>query len=140
MIKIIFAEKNIEMSLEWVKHSETMMELLDDIGGGIIDLSNTVVTPDSFTLIEKYFKIHDGIPDKNDEADKYRTDNILGKDKDFINSILNETKGMNKLFKLIEVSNYLNIKSLLDLCCKTIANMIKGRTPEEVKELFKISD
>ena len=42
------------------------------------------------------------------------------------------------LFDIILASNYLNIKVLLDLSCKTVANMIKGRTPEEIRQIFGI--
>jgi hypothetical protein len=35
-------------------------------------------------------------------------------------------------------SNYLDIPSLLDLGCKTVANMIKGKTPEEIRSTFGI--
>jgi S-phase kinase-associated protein 1 len=42
------------------------------------------------------------------------------------------------LFKLILAANYLNIKSLLDLTCQSTADMIKDKTPEEVRKLFNI--
>ncbi|BFG20856.1 hypothetical protein CerSpe_071300 [Prunus speciosa] len=42
------------------------------------------------------------------------------------------------LFALILAANYLNIKSLLDLTCQVAADMIKGKTPEEIRKTFNI--
>nr|GFA26093.1 SKP1-like protein 1B [Tanacetum cinerariifolium] len=44
------------------------------------------------------------------------------------------------LFDLIMAANYINIKSLLDLTCQTVANMIKGKTPEEIRKTFNIKN
>ena len=44
------------------------------------------------------------------------------------------------LFKLVLAANYLDIKPLLDLTCKTIANDIKAcKTPDEVRQRFNIT-
>ncbi|KAH0919251.1 hypothetical protein HID58_026911 [Brassica napus] len=37
-------------------------------------------------------------------------------------------------------ANYLNIKNLLDLTCQTVADMIKGKTPEEIRTTFNIKN
>ncbi|KAL1787168.1 S-phase kinase-associated protein 1 [Sigmodon hispidus] len=34
----------------------------------------------------------------------------------------------------------LDIKGLLNVTCKTVANMIKGKTPEEIRKTFNIKD
>jgi len=35
---------------------------------------------------------------------------------------------------------YLNIRNLSDLTCQTVADMIKGKTPEEIHKTFNIKN
>ncbi|CEG39913.1 glycoprotein fp21 [Plasmopara halstedii] len=42
------------------------------------------------------------------------------------------------LFELILAANYMDIKSLLDLACAKVASMIKGKTPQEIRDTFNI--
>ncbi|MBA0733313.1 hypothetical protein Gogos_017344 [Gossypium gossypioides] len=46
----------------------------------------------------------------------------------------------NTLFDLILAANFLEIKSLLDLTCKTVANMMKGKSPVEIRKTFNIKN
>jgi len=63
-----------------------------------------------------------------------RTDDITPWDKEFCEV------DQATLFELILAANYLDVKSLLDLTCKTVANMIKGKTPQEIRKLFNIKN
>ncbi|KAH7332138.1 hypothetical protein KP509_20G070200 [Ceratopteris richardii] len=44
------------------------------------------------------------------------------------------------LLDLILAANYLNIQSLLDLTCQRVADMIKEKTPEEIRRAFNIEN
>merc|ERR1711993_115007 len=44
------------------------------------------------------------------------------------------------LFELILAANYLDISQLLDVCCKQVANMIKGKSAEEIRARFNIQN
>lgn len=41
---------------------------------------------------------------------------------------------------IFQAANYLDIKGLLDVTCKTVANMIKGKAPEEIRRTFNIKN
>ncbi|KAA0052945.1 SKP1-like protein 1B [Cucumis melo var. makuwa] len=61
-------------------------------------------------------------------------DDLKTWDRDFVNV------DQATLFDLILAANYLDIKSLLDLTCQTVADMIKGKTPEEIRKTFNIKN
>ena len=42
------------------------------------------------------------------------------------------------LFELIIAANYLDVTPLTDLTCKCVAEMIRGKTPEEIRRHFNI--
>lgn len=56
-------------------------------------------------------------------------------DAEFVDDVDHET-----LFGLVLSANYLNIKSLLDLASNKIGDMMKGKTPEEIRNTFNIKD
>lgn len=42
------------------------------------------------------------------------------------------------LYEIILAANYLNIKPLLDAGCKVVAEMVRNRSPEEIRRTFNI--
>jgi S-phase kinase-associated protein 1 len=88
----------------------------------------------------------------DDENKEKRTDDITSWDADFLKVSegiawfhLRLTASPNQvdqgtLFELILAANYLDIRSLLDVTCKTVANMIKGKTPDEIRKTFNIKN
>ncbi|KAJ0770887.1 putative SKP1/BTB/POZ domain superfamily, SKP1 component, dimerization [Helianthus annuus] len=58
-------------------------------------------------------------------------DDLKAFDSEFVNV------DQDTLFDLSLAANYLNIKSLLDLTCKTVADMVKGKTTKEIRKMVK---
>ena len=71
---------------------------------------------------------------EDDENKERRTDYISSWDSDFLKV------DQGTLFELILAANYLDIKGLKDVTCKTVANMINGKTPEEIRKTFNIKN
>lgn len=127
-----------EVSLKAIMMSETIKNMVDDLSadglGMPIPLSNI-----NLNMLEKIieycnYHIENDKPSSSTENHKESTNDIIPWDVKFC-EVEQET-----LFELILAANYLNIKPLLDLTCKTVANMIKGKTPEEIRKTFNIKN
>ena len=116
--------------------STTISNMLDDIGEGDFPIPLHNVTSKILTKVIEYCEYHTAnpTPKTEDKKEEKRTDDISPWDKSFC-SVDQAT-----LFELILAANFLDIKPLLDLTCKTVANMIKGKTPEEIRKTFNIKN
>ena len=128
----------IEVSLKSIMMSETIKNMIDDLSIDGLDtpivLSN--VNPNVLDKIIEYCNYHTehDIKPSAIEDQKKSLDEILPWDLEFCKV------DQAHLFELILAANYLNIKPLLDLTCKTVANMIKDKTPEEIRKTFNIKN
>jgi S-phase kinase-associated protein 1 len=129
--------QDFKVVVKVAKMSDTIKNLIEDAGvEGAIPLPN--VTGKILGKVIEYCVYHTEHPDpvakeEGVKEDK-RTDDIIGWDLEFCKV------DQPTLFELILAANYLDIKSLLDVCCKTVANMIKGKTPEEIRKTFNIKN
>jgi hypothetical protein len=62
--------------------------------------------------------------------------NLIIQVKAFNKEFVNVDNG--ELFELILAANYLNIKNLLDITCQAVAEQIRGKTPQQIREIFLI--
>ncbi|KAF7815535.1 SKP1-like protein 1A [Senna tora] len=117
------------VGVDVVMQSQTLKHMVEDscVDNGI-PLPN--VTGKSLSKVIEYCNKHAGV-DKYDPVNE----ELKSWDSDFVVNLDQPT-----LFDLIEASNYLDIKNLLDLTCKRVADMIRGKTPEEIRETFHIKN
>lgn len=131
-----------------VEQASTIKTLSDlmDVGDVPIPLPN--VKASILGPIVEYCNYHKNDPkpetiddDDDDDPNKdmyepKRSDDISDWDRAFISRF---TVAEGTLFDIIMAANYLGIKTLLAVGCKTIANMVRGKASEEVREMFSIS-
>ncbi|KAL3130526.1 SKP1-like protein 1A [Trebouxia sp. C0009 RCD-2024] len=111
--------------------SLTVKNMSEDTGlDAPIPLPN--VSSKILAKVIEYCKYHVDAEKKADDKPSKTEEEIKTWDTDFVKV------DQSTLFELILAANYLNIKSLLDLTCLTVANMIKGKTPEEIRKTFNI--
>ncbi|KAH9607404.1 hypothetical protein KSS87_017528 [Heliosperma pusillum] len=136
-------EEIVAMESQTIKH---MVE--DDCADNVIPLPN--VTSTILAKVIEYCKKHvDSSSSSSNSADTTTASATAtatvtataGVDEDLKNWDAEFVKvDQSTLFDLILAANYLNIKSLLDLTCQTVADMIKGKTPEEIRKTFNIKN
>ncbi|KAJ8762128.1 hypothetical protein K2173_007278 [Erythroxylum novogranatense] len=121
-------DEAVALESQTIKH---MIE--DDCADNGIPLPN--VTSKILSKVIEYCKKHVETPKSDDRSSSSSVDDELKAwDAEFVKV------DQATLFDLILAANYLNIKSLLDLTCQTVADMIKGKTPEEIRKTFNIKN
>ncbi|KAL9395128.1 hypothetical protein Peur_014413 [Populus x canadensis] len=112
--------------------SQTIKHMIeDDCADNGIPLPN--VTSKVLAKVIEYCKKHVESP-KSDDRPSSAADDLKAWDTEFVKV------DQATLFDLILAANYLNIKNLLDLTCQRVADMIKGKTPEEIRKTFNIKN
>lgn len=134
-VKLLSSDtQQFEVDEEVAFLSQTVKNLVEDAGmEDAIPLPN--VSGRILAKVIEYSKYHV-------EAEKKGADDKPSKSDDDIKTWDNEFVKVDQatLFDLILAANYLNIKGLLDLTCQTVAQMIKGKTPEEIRKTFNIKN
>ncbi|KAL6757018.1 Skp1 family, dimerization domain-containing protein [Haematococcus lacustris] len=136
-VKLLSSDhQTFEVDEDVANESTTVKQFLEDAGSAEdsqVPLPN--VTGKILAKVIEYCKYHVDANKKgaDDKASKSE-DDVKTWDAEFVKV----DQGL--LFDLILAANYLNIKSLLDLTCQTVAQMIKGKTPEEIRKTFNIKN
>jgi len=130
-----------EVDVDIAKASMTIKTMLEDLGMDEEDDEAIPLPNVQGSILKKVIEWatqhkDDPPPPPEDEDNKKekRSDDIPAWDQEFLKV------DQGTLFEIILAANYLDIKGLLDVGCKTVANMIKGKTPEEIRKMFNIKD
>lgn len=130
-------EQTFKVPRDVVMQSGLVKDMLEENEGDdvpSIPLPN--VESKALAKVIEYIKHHHN--NKADEIEKPlkgKIEDVISKwDKSFLEI------DQSLLIELIMAANYLNIKDLLDLTCAKVASMIKGKSPEQIREMFGIEN
>lgn len=133
-------QKEFMVSLEAAKMSLLFRDILGDSEGKqtIIPVPDT--SAEALELVLEYMEYHVNHPAKPLERPlKCPIEDLVDKwDNEFLFRKLHPENGHAALFEVMQAANFLNVSDLLDLTCGCVASMIRGKTAEEIREMFKI--
>jgi len=130
---------SIEIDRAVAERSMLIKNMMEDLGDDVVDQAvpipnvNEQVLKKVIEWCEHHRNDPATTPDDDSDSRKKTTD-IEEWDQKFMQV------DQEMLFEIILASNYLDIKPLLDVGCKTVANMIKGKSPEEIRKTFNITN
>ena len=147
MLKCVCADgQKIEMPVKVAKMSKTLDNMIGDCTGDqtseIPFAEEACCKPTMEKIIEwgKYHLNHPKPPPTAEEkkTKPFRDDKVVIEidpwDKTFMGTNVEE------IVRIMTASNYLEIEDLTQLCAKTLALMIKGKTPQQIRDMFGIEN
>uniref|UniRef100_A0A6C0EF74 SKP1 component dimerisation domain-containing protein n=1 Tax=viral metagenome TaxID=1070528 RepID=A0A6C0EF74_9ZZZZ len=133
----IKSSSGLNHSIKYVhaKMSGTIANMLDDIDSTDItipinNVSDIILKKVIIFCNEKY--PNSDIDPTEEQQLEMRTKPLSDFDLEFTRVPLKE------LFEMILAANFLDLKPMLDVCCKAVAEIIKGKTPNEIKKAFGV--
>lgn len=124
--------QSFEVSSDAIKKMNVMIALLEECG----EDQEIPLQIDSQTLTKvlEYVNMDLKNPQNVDDDKKDKSYEFSPDEEEFFNV------DQGTLFSLIQASNYLEYPRLLDASCQIVANMIKGKTPEQIRQTFNINN
>ncbi|EHL00027.1 Skp1 dimerization [Glarea lozoyensis ATCC 20868] len=138
---VLQSNDNVAITVERKVAERSMLikNMLEDLAGSELDSAIPIPNVNESVLkkVIEWCEHHKNDPQTaaDDDSDsRKKTTDIEEWDQKFMQV------DQEMLFEIILASNYLDIKPLLDVGCKTVANMIKGKSPEEIRKTFNITN
>ena len=134
--------QSFPVDVEIAKKSNTVKTMLEDLGIEEEGDDNLVPLPNvNAPILQKvidWATEHKDDPPPPEEVENDNTWRNTVDISDWDQDFLNVDQGI--LFELILAANYLDIKGLLDVTCMSVTNMIKGKSPEQIRQHFNIKN
>lgn len=139
MIKLQSSDGEVfEVDYQIAKVSVTIKTMIETLrlknDEEIIPLPNVKASILKKVILWVTYHKNDPPPVEEDEEFKYRNLNISAWDINFLKV------DHGTLAEIILAAYYMEIKGLLEIGCMTVANMMAGKTAEEVRKLFNIKN
>tara|TARA_B100000902_G_scaffold394221_1_gene450092 strand:+ start:677 stop:1291 length:615 start_codon:yes stop_codon:yes gene_type:complete len=135
VIVLCDANTKHKMTLKQARMCGTIANMLDDIDDeSDVPIPIPNVKGEIFEKVIAFCKKYEDMKliTTEEEDLEMRVKPLEGWDKDYVNVPLAV------LFEMILAANFLDLKHMLNLTCKSVAEMIKGKTPTEIKKVFGI--
>ena len=138
--------QTFDLDRNFLKHNKTLMNLYVDISGFDIteEIDTVLQTPISavegyvMDFVVEYTKTHKKCAIPKYDNEHYDSIEMPDMDTAVFNSVFEESK--EKFFKIIKAANYLDNQLLLDNTCKFVANLLRGKSPDEIRSTFSIKN
>jgi len=135
-VKLISADGvGYEVEQRVVEQSLLLKNMMEDIGEDITDIPVPNVQSNVLRKVLDYCEHHKNDPasvNSDEGVARAKTSEISPWDQKFLQV------DQEMLFEIIMTANYLDIRPLLEVGSRTVAGMIKNKSPEEIRKTFNI--
>lgn len=118
-----------------LEQSVLLKNMMTDIGDDISEIPIPNVQSNVLRKVLDYCEHHKNDPLNvagEDSSNRAKSNEISTWDQKYLQV------DQEMLFEIIMTANYLDIKSLLEVGTRAVANLIKNKTPEEIRKTFNI--
>jgi S-phase kinase-associated protein 1 len=136
---IRFKGESFEVQVNVAKLSELVKTMIDEESADSDEVQEIPLPNVKSSILAKVIEFaqhHKNVEAMSDIEKPLKSSNMAEVVQEWYANFVNVEQEV--LFELILAANYMDIKPLLDLTCATVASMIKGKTPEEIRKTFNI--
>ena len=133
--------KTFTTTLKIAKSSKIIEDMIKDL-----DMDHDKWTDEPLTLTNVHSSILEKVIEfgehyNGQEDPKVNEEGKLSAwDEKFWTELMNAEPDKKKMYDVILAANFLNMKNLLDSGCQFIANMMKGKKPDEIRGMLNIKN